>query len=59
MTTHPAAYVDWVCPGCKTLYEVDPEGIEPGELCNSCQREEDEFLRQQEELCDCRGCASA
>ena len=54
MTTHPAAYVDWVCPGCKTLYEVDPEGIEPGELCDSCQREEDE--RACDFASDCEAC---
>ena len=54
MTTHPAAYVDWVCPGCKTLYEVDPEGIEPGELCDSCQRKEDE--RSCDFACDCEAC---
>lgn len=54
--THPASYIDWVCPGCKTLFAVDPEGFEPGELCDSCQREEDEA---QQEECDCRGCLSA
>lgn len=54
--THPAAYVDWVCPGCKTLFSLDPM-YEPDELCDSCQREEDEALRDNE--CDCRGCLSA
>lgn len=58
MTTHPAAYVDWECAGCKTLFYADPDLIDPDvELCDSCQREEDEAVRDDE--CDCRGCLSA
>ena len=42
MTTHPAAYVDWVCPGCKEMYYVDPAYIGEYELCEACERQEED-----------------
>ena len=40
--SHPAAYVDWTCPGCGAVYVVDPLFIHDELTCPDCREEEED-----------------
>ena len=49
--SHPAAYVDWTCPGCGAVYVVDPLFIHDELTCPDCREEEEEEDDDDREEC--------